>query len=157
MDKFDFESGMGSAEPGLPPKTYVMTAGMNTGIRPILPPKVWESQEKFHPAARELAAIREVDTVKQPLGRSTPTQEGTVKKEANVREIEFEKKILSPAAFEKFEEARAAVKVTPVGAGTGVGPVSGVKVIPLGTSSALPSKYRNGTCISFTRAREPDD
>lgn len=157
MDKFDFESGMGSAEPGLPPKTYVMTAGIHTGVRPILPPKVWESQEKFHPAATELSAIREAKMVKRPTGRSTPTQDDMVKTEADVREIEFEKTILSPAAFEKFEQARAAVKVTPVGAGTGVGPVSGVKVIPLGTSSALPSKYRNGKCPSLLRAGEPDD
>ena len=157
MDQFDFESGMGSAEPRLPPKTYVMTAGINTGVRPILPPKVWESQEKFHPAATELAAIREANVIERPTGRSTPTQEGMVKREMDVREIEFEKRILSPAAFEKFEQARAAVKVTPVGAGTGLGPLNGVKVIPLGTSSALPSKYRNGKCPSFLRAREPDD
>jgi hypothetical protein len=157
VDKFDFESGMGSAEPGLPPRTYAMMAGMHTGVRPILPPKVWESQEKFHPAATELAAIREAKVVKRSTGRLTPTQESTVKKEADVREIEFEKRILSPAAFEKFEQARAAVKVTPVGAGAGVGPVNGVKVIPLGTSSALPSKYRNGKCLSFLRVGEPDN
>lgn len=151
MDKFDFESGMGSAEPGLPPKTYVMAAGMNTGVRPFLPPKVWDSEEKFHPAATELAAIREANMAKRPVGRSTPTQKVVVEKEVDVKGIEFDKKILSPAAFRKFKEAKAAVKVTPPGAGTGPGRANGgnVKVIPLGTSSALPSKYRNGVYPCF--------
>ena len=128
MDEFDVESGMGNPEPGLPPKTYVMAAGMHTGVRPIIPPKVWDSGENFHPAAKELAAIHEV------------------------KGIEFDKKILSPAAFEKFEEARAAVKATPVCTNPPTRRANGddVKVIPLGTSSALPSKYRNGTSPFFS-------
>jgi len=151
VDEFDFESGMGTAEPGLPPKTYVMAAGMNTGIRPILPPKVWDSDEKFHPAAVELAAIHETNMAKRPVGRSTPTQEIVVEKRVDVKGIEFDRKILSPAAFEKFEEARAAVKTTPAGAGAGPARATGgnIKVIPLGTSSALPSKYRNGMSTCF--------
>ena len=144
VDKFDFESGMGSAEPGLPPKTYVMTAGMNTGVRPILPPKVWDSEEKFHPAAMELAAIHEAHMAKRLAARSTPTQELVVGKKVDLKGVEFNKKILSPAAFAKFEEARAVAKVTSAGAGSGRASGGYVKVIPLGTSSALPSKYRNG-------------
>ena len=155
VDKFDFESGMGSAEPKLPPKTYVMTAGMNTGVRPILPPKVWDSEEKFHPAATELAAIHEANMAKRPVGRSTPTQEIVVEKKVDVKGIEFDKKILSLAAFKKFEEARAVAKVTPAGVGAGPGLPNGgnIKVIPLGTSSALPSKYRNGMHPCFPRVK----
>ena len=154
VDKFDFESGMGSAEPGLPPNTYVMAAGMHTGVRPILPPKVWDSEEKFHPAAKELAAIREANVAKRPVGSSTPTLS-----EVDVKETEFDKKILSPAAFEKFEEARAIAKATLVTTNAGYRRVNGdnVKVIPLGTSSALPSKYRNGMSPCFPDVKKYDD
>jgi len=143
VDKFDFESGMGSAEPGLPPKTYAMVAGMNTGVRPILPPKVWDSGEKFHPAAMELAAIHEANAGKRPIGSSTPTLKVVKEIEVDVKGIEFDKKIMSPAAFEKFEEARATARAAP---DPSFRPANGdhVKVIPLGTSSAAPSKYRNG-------------
>ena len=148
VDKFDFESGMGSAEPGLPPKTYAMVAGMNTGVRPILPPKVWDSGERFHPAAVKLAAIREANAAKRPVGSSTPTLKVVKETEVDTKWIEFDKNILSPAAFEKFEEAKAAARAAPKHSLTRV---SGdhVKVIPLGTSSALPSKYRNGTSPCF--------
>lgn len=146
MDEFDFESGMGSAEPGLPPKTYVMAAGMHTGVRPILPPRVWDSEEKFHPAATELAAIREANVAKRPVGSSTPTRKVVREDEADAKEIEFDQKLLSPAAFEKFKAARAVAKATPITTNAALRRVNGdnVKVIPLGTSSALPTKYRNG-------------
>lgn len=123
-----------------------MAAGMHTGVRPILPPKVWDSEEKFHPAARELAAIHEANMVKRPVGRSSPTQELVIEKKVDLKGIEFDKKILSPAAFAKFEEARAAANVTPFSASSGYWQMNGgnIGVIPLGTSSALPSKYRNG-------------
>ena len=136
-----------------------MTAGMNTGVRPILPPKVWDSQEKFHPAAMELAAIREANMPKRPVGRSTPTQQLVVEHKVDLKGIEFDKKILSPAAFEKFKEARAAAKITPAGVGAGPGWANGgnVKVIPLGTSSALPSKYRNGMCPCFPHVKKLDE
>ena len=150
---------MGSAEPGLPPKTYVMTAGMHTGIRPIIPPKVWDSDEKFHPAAVELAAIHEANMAERPIGRSSPTQEIVVEEKVDVRGIEFDEKILSPAAFQKFKEARAATRKIPAGAGAGPARANGgnIKVIPLGTSSALPSKYRNGTFLCSPHVKEPDD
>jgi ribonuclease Z len=157
VDKFDFESGMGSAAPRLPPKTYVMAAGMNTGVRPLLPPKVWDSGEKFHPAAKELAAICEANMAKRPIGSPVPTREVKRVKEIDVKGLEFDEKILSPAAFRKFEEARATVKATSTGR---IGPhgrlVGGdhVRVIPLGTSSALPSKYRNGMRLSFSPRRD---
>ena len=159
VDKFDFESGMGSAEPRLPPKTYVMTTGMNTGVRPILPPKVWDSGEKFHLAATELAAIHEANMAERPIGHSVPTQEIVVKKKVDVKGIEFDKKILSLAAFEKFQEAKAAAMVTPAGVGAGPGRQNGgnLKVIPLGTSSALPSKYRNGMRPFFPHVKEFDE
>ena len=159
VDQFDFESGMGSAEPRLPPKTYVMAAGMHTGVRPILPPKVWDSGEKFHPAARELAAIREANMAKRPVGRSSPTQELVIEKKVDLKGIEFDKKILSPAAFAKFEEARAAAKVTPFSASAGYWQANGgnIGVIPLGTSSALPSKYRNGMRPCFPHVKRLDE
>jgi hypothetical protein len=152
VDNFDFESGMGSAEPGLPPKTYTMAAGMHTGIRPILPPKVWDSEEKFHPAAQELAAMREAKMAKRPVGSSTPTLKVVGEEELDAKGIEFDKKIMSPAAFEKFEEARAVVKATPIGTNASFRRAHGdnVKVIPLGTSSASPTKYRNGMSFSFS-------
>ena len=159
MDKFDFESGMGSAEPGLPPKTYVMAAGMNAGVRPILPPKVWDSEEKFHSAAKELVAVHEANATKRPVGNSTPTLKIVGEGEVDAKGIEFDKKILSPAAFEKFEEARAAVKATALSTNAASRRANGdnVKFIPLGTSSALPSKYRNGMFPCFHIARKTDD
>ena len=149
VDEFDFESGMGSAAPALPPKTYAMAIGMTTGVRPIHPPKVWDSGETFHSAAEELAAIHEANMAKRPIGSSTPTRKVRRQKEVDVKGIEFDKKILSPAAFHKFEEAKKMVKATPPGRftfSTEWRLVNGdmIRVIPLGTSSALPSKYRNG-------------
>jgi ribonuclease Z len=154
VDKFDFESGMGSAEPRLPPRTYVMTAGMHTGVRPILPPKVWDSGEKFHPAATELAAIHEANMAKRPVGRSTPTQVLVVENKVDLKGIEFDKKILSPSAFEKFKKRERPRNRMPPG-GFRPGWVNGgnVKVITLGTSSAMPSKYRNGMCPSFPHVK----
>jgi len=162
VDEFDFESGMGSAEPGLPPKTHVMAAGMNTGVRPILPPRVWDSEEKFHPSAKELAVIHEANMAKRPVGSSTPTLKVVEKEEVDVKGLEFDKTILSSAAFEKFEEARAAVKAAPFGRVNAFKRRTNghtVKVIPLGTSSSLPSKYRNGLSLSFFslfRAKKSD-
>ena len=155
MDKFDFESGMGSAEPGLPPKTYAMAAGMNTGVRPILPPKVWDSEEKFHPAAVELAAIRETNAAKRPVGSSTPTLKVTREIGVDAKGMGFDNKILSPAAFKKYEEARATARAAP---SPSFKRANGdhVKVIPLGTSSALPSKYRNGKPPCFPYAKQFD-
>jgi len=146
---------MGSAEPGLPPKTYAMAAGMNTGVRPILPPKVWDSGERFHPAAVELAAIREANATKRPVGSSTPTLKVVKETEVDVKGIEFDKNILSPAAFEKFKEARATARTAP---NPSFKRANGdhVKVIPLGTSSALPSKYRNGMPPYFPLMRRSD-
>lgn len=152
VDKFDFESGMGSAEPGLPPKTYVMAAGMNTGVRPILPPKVWNSENKFHPAAKELAVIREANMARRPVGSPIPTLNPVREVVVDVKGREFDRKILSLAAFQKFEQAKAIVKATPAaGLSAYRRRANGdkVKVIPLGTSSALPSKYRNGSSTSF--------
>lgn len=158
MDEFDFESGMGSAAPGLPPKTFVMTSAMHTGVRPILPPKVWDSEEKFHPAAKELAAIPEANAINRPIvGSPIPTRI-KVRPEVDVKGMEFDKKILSSAAFRKFEEARATVKTTAARRfGADWRRVNGddVKVIPLGTSSALPSKYRNGAPLSSPCATSP--
>ena len=151
MDEFDFESGMGSAAPGLPPRTCAIAAGMHTGVRPLLPPKVWDSGEKFHPAAKELAAIHEASAAKRPVGSPIPTRE-VRHEEVDANEVEFDQKILSSAAFRKFEEARATVKATPTGKIGPQGRLAGgdhVRVIPLGTSSALPSKYRNGVHLSF--------
>ena len=156
MDKFDFESGMGSAAPKLPPKTFVMTAGMNMGIRPFLPPKVCNSEEKFHPAAKELAAIDKANANKQPVGSPVPTREVERREEPDMKSVEFDQKILSPAAFEKFKDARATAKATPTGRSNPYSRlVNGddVRVIPLGTSSALPSKYRNGRSSSFSLVR----
>lgn len=150
MDKSDFGGGT-----GLPPKTYAMTAGMQIGVRPILPPKVRDSEEKFHPAARELADIHDANLA----GSSTPTPRVIGEDEVDAKGIEFDKKTLSPAAFEKFEEARATVKTIPIGMNAALRRVNGddVRVIPLGTSSALPSKYRNGMPpVSFVW-RESDD
>ena len=160
MDEFDFESGMGSAAPRLPPNTYVMAAGMHTGVRPLLPPKVWDSDERFHPAAKELAAVREANMAKRPVGSSIPVFKIERKEEVDVEGIEFDKKILSPAAFDKFEEARAIVKAAPTARFAAYRrQVNGdsVKVIPLGTSSALPSKYRNGRLLSFFPSPEKSD
>lgn len=145
IDEFDFESGMGSAAPALPPRTFVMAAGMHTGVRPAFPPKVWDSEEKFHPAAKELAAIREANLAKRPVGNSTPTRSTASHEEADVKGVQFDKKVLSSAAFRKFEEARAIVKSTEAGrSGSHRRCGHGVKFITLGTSSAVPSKYRNG-------------
>lgn len=159
VDEFDFESGMGSAEPGLPPRTYTMAAGMHTGVRPIMPPKVWDSEEKFHPAAKELAAIHEANMAKRPVGSSTPTLKVAEKVEVDVKGLEFDRKVLSYAAFEKFEEARAAAKATPFGRVSAFRRRANghnVKVIPLGTSSASPSKYRNGLSLSFFPLAQKD-
>ena len=158
VDKFDFESGMGSAEPGLPPKTYAMAIGMNIGVRPILPPKVWNSDERFHPAATELAAIHEANAAKRLVGSSTPTHKIAKGEKVDVKGIKFDKKILSPAAFEKFEEARAIARSTPTNTSPSSRQASGdnVKVIPLGTSSALPSKYRNGMSPCFPHVKRSD-
>lgn len=152
MDEFDFESGMGSAAPGLPPRTFAMAAGMHAGVRPFLPPKVWDSGERFHPAAKELATIREANMAKRPVGSSTPTRVKVRHEEVDVRGVEFDKNILSSAAFRKFEEARATAKATGTGRFSAYWRrVNGdnIGVIPLGTSSALPSKYRNGWPIPF--------
>jgi hypothetical protein len=152
VDKFDFESGAGSASPTLPPRTFAMAAGMNTCLRPILPPKVWDSGETFHPAAKELAAIREANMAQRHVGSAIPIRAKVKHEEVDAKGVEFDKKILSPAAFRKFEEAKATVKAS----GTGrfnarLWQVKGydVKVIPLGTSSAVPSKYRNGRLPPF--------
>ena len=152
VDEFDFESGMGSAAPGLPPRTFVMAAGMHTGVRPALPPKLWDSGERFHPAAKELAAIQEANLAKRPVGSPIPTLVKVRHKEVDVGGVEFDKKILSTAAFQKFQEAKAAAKATGTGRFDAYRrQVSGhhVKVIPLGTSSALPSKYRNGSPFHY--------
>ena len=124
-----------------------MVAGMYTCVRPTLPPKVWDSGEKFHPAAKELAAIREANMTKRPVGSSTPTRVKVELEEVDMEEKLFDKKMLSSAAFLKFEEARATVKSTGTRKFSPYLWQAGgyhVKVIPLGTSSALPSKYRNG-------------
>jgi len=136
-----------------------MAAGMNTGVRPIFPPKVWDSGERFHPAAMELAAIREAKMAKRPVGSPTPTLKVVNKKEVDVEGIEFDKKILSSTAFEKFEEARATARATPITTNPASRKANGdnVKIIPLGTSSALPSKYRNGMPPCFPNVKRSDD
>jgi len=136
-----------------------MAAGMNTGVRPILPPKVWDSKEKFHPAAMELAAIRETNAAKRSVGSSTPTLKVVKENEVDVKGIEFDKKILSPTAFEKFEEARATARATPINTNPSARQANGdnVKFIPLGTSSALPSKYRNGMPPCFPYVKWSND
>lgn len=152
VDKFDFESGAGSAEPGLPPRTIVMAAGMNTSLRPIVPPKVWDSGEQFHPAAEELAAICQANKSKQPVGNFYPARVKVKRNKVDVNEVEFDKKTLSPATFRKFQEAKAAVKATVTGRFNPYrSRVDGhrIKVIPLGTGSALPSKHRNGRFHPF--------
>lgn len=160
MDEFDFESGMGSAAPALPPKTFVMTAGMHTGVRPFHPPKVWDSEEKFHPAAKELAAICEANMARRPIGNSTPTRVKVKHQGVDAKEVAFGKKLLSSAAFQKFEEARATVKSAAIGRSSAHWRQSNghnVKVIPLGTSSASPSKYRNGGSLPFSPLRNKSD
>ena len=136
-----------------------MASGMRTGVRPTIPPNVRESEERFHPAAKELAIIYEANMVERPVGSSTSTPKLVVEGKADMKGMEFDKKILSPAAFEKFEEARAAAKVIPIATDVGFRRANGddVKVIPLGTSSALPSKYRNGMPSYFSRVKRSDD
>jgi len=161
VDKFDFESGLGSAAPKLPPRTFAMAAGMNVGVRPFLPPKVWDSGDKFHPAAKELAAIdEEANATKRPVGSPVPAREVELREEPDVKLVEFDQKILSPAAFEKFKDARETAKATPTGRPNPYSRLvngDNVKVIPLGTSSALPSKYRNGQSSPFFHSCDESD
>ena len=81
-------------------------------------------------------------------------------KEVDVKGIEFDKKLLSFAAFRKFEEAKKTVKTT---SASRISPHSRkvnsdhVKVITLGTSSALPSKYRNGKLLFLLLRNRSDN
>ncbi|KAG2011926.1 3' tRNA processing endoribonuclease, variant 2 [Coprinopsis cinerea AmutBmut pab1-1] len=130
IQKFNLEPSKSlSSIPNLPKNTQLMRPNVRIGVRPYAPPKLdpqTEGKDLFHPL---------VEGKKLGEGESIEVQ-------------------LPEETVEKFEQAREAVKKIAEGAAKPVErPGDDVVVVPLGTGSAVPGRYRT---VSSTLIQIPN-
>ncbi len=117
--------------PNLPPSTQPMAAHQTISMRPFKPPTIETTvQDNFHPAMKANVPVS--------LPPWTVKKFKIAKKSAASASIRSRRHSRSPGSG-KSSSGSESDSTHSLGRGRNVG------VLPLGTGSAAPSKYRNGT------------
>ncbi|PFH48651.1 hypothetical protein AMATHDRAFT_64951 [Amanita thiersii Skay4041] len=126
----------------LPPSTHVMTASHSIKLRPFEPPEILVNEkDKFHPAVKGLTPNSLPPTTAEKFAAAKQSVENA---ELEKRRQRGQRGSWSEGEGESESESESEAGRKPSRRGKDVG------VLPLGTGSAMPTKYRNVSSTLIT-------